>query len=82
MLCGLQGPIKVEGQPYNNVMVPWKDAMDDQSISDVLYYVRNNKEWGNNASDVTPEEVARIRKEVKDHGAAFTADELLKIPVD
>ncbi len=80
VLCGLQGPIMVKNQLYNNVMVPWKDTLKDQDIADVLLFIRKNKEWGNDASDVTAEEVATIRAEVKDH-AAFISSELEKVPM-
>lgn len=82
VLNGLQGPISVHGQNFNNVMVPW-NALSDEDIAAVITYVRGNKDWGNTASAVTPERVKAVREKVKAHPAAFSADELLKVsPAD
>ena len=82
VLKGLQGPITVKGQTFNNVMVPW-NSLSDEDIAAVITYVRGNKEWGNNASAVTPERVKAVREKVKTRPGPFTADELLKIsPAD
>lgn len=79
VLNGLQGPITVKGQNYNNNMVPW-NMLSDEEVAAVITYVRQNKEWGNNASAVTPAQVKAIRDKVKAHPQAFTPDELTKIP--
>jgi mono/diheme cytochrome c family protein len=82
VLNGLQGPIIVKGQTFNNTMVPW-NSLSDEDIAAVITYVRGNKEWGNNASTVTPERVKAVREKVKTRPGPFTADELLKIsPTD
>ena len=82
VLKGLQGPITVKGQTFNNVMVPW-NSLSDEDIAAVITYVRGNKEWGNNASAVTPERVKAVREKVKTRPGSFTAEELLKIsPTD
>lgn len=78
VLQGLQGPITVKGQPFNNTMVPW-NALSDDDIAAVITYVRGNKDWGNNASPVTPAQVKAMRDKVKGHPGAFSPDELLKI---
>ncbi|MGN6554539.1 MAG: c-type cytochrome [Verrucomicrobiota bacterium] len=78
VLNGLQGPITVKGQNYNNNMVPW-NVLSDEEVAAVITYVRQNKEWGNNASAVTPAQVKAIREKIKNHPGAFTADELMKI---
>ncbi len=79
VLNGLQGPITVKGQSFNNTMVPW-NMLSDEEIAAVITYVRQNKEWGNNASAVTPAQVKAVREKLKAHSQAFTADELTKIP--
>jgi len=79
VLNGLTGPIKVKGQDFSNTMVPW-NAMNDEQIAAVLTFVRSNKDWGNDAPAVTPEQVKAIRDKIKGHDAAFTPDELLKLP--
>lgn len=62
-LRGLQGPIEVAGETYNNVMAPLAYQTDEQ-IAAVLTYIRNS--WGNEASPVEPETVAEWR--VKEEG--------------
>jgi mono/diheme cytochrome c family protein len=71
----------VKGASYNNAMVPW-NALSDEEIAAVITYVRQNKEWGNNASAVTAAQVKAVREKVKGHPQAFTADELTKIPAN
>lgn len=78
VLNGLQGPITVKGQTYNNVMVAW-NGLTDEEIAAVITYVRQNKEWGNTASAVTPAQVQAVRQKIKAHPTPFTADELLKV---
>ena len=82
VLDGLQGPIKVKGVEFNNVMTPWRDALTDQQIAAVLTFVRGQKEWGHAAPPVTPEEVGVIRAKTKDRAllGPWTAAELLAIP--
>lgn len=83
VLNGLQGPLTVEGQSFNNAMVPWKDTLSDEEIAAVLTYVRQNKEWGNNAPVVKPERVKAVREKIKGRSQPFTAEELLRIsPAD
>jgi nitrite reductase (NO-forming) len=58
VLKGLNGPIIVNGKPYNNVMPP-QEFTDDQ-VADVLTYVMNT--WGNSDGTVSADEVKRIRR--------------------
>lgn len=62
VLKGLNQPIDVQGQTYNNVM-PSFAQLTDQQIADVLTYVRNN--FGNKASAVTPALVKAEREKIK-----------------
>jgi mono/diheme cytochrome c family protein len=48
----------INGESYQNVMAP-HNWLKDQQIADVLTYIR--KTWGNNADDVTVDEVAKTR---------------------
>ncbi len=82
VLDGLQGPIKVKGVGYDNVMSPHRDSLNDVQLAAVITYVRTQKEWGHTASPVTPEEVAAIRKRTKERSAlgAWTGPELMAIP--
>lgn len=77
VLHGLNGPIKVEGKEFNNVMAPLGALRDDQ-IANAISYVRNS--WGNKASIVTADAVAKIRAETADRKTYWTAAELEKIP--
>jgi mono/diheme cytochrome c family protein len=81
VLDGLTGPITVNGQQFNNVMVPWRDTIqDDRELAAVLTYVRN--EWGNKASEVPVEKITQVREATKNRtGRPWTAPELLQIPV-
>lgn len=78
VLQGFSGPgLKVNGQPFNtgSAMVPWNGLSDDD-IAAVITFVRGNKEWGNHASPVTPEQVRAIRDKLKAHPLPFTPSEI------
>ena len=62
ILKGMDQPIEVDGEDYNNVMASHA-FLQDQEVADVLTYVRNS--FGNKASGVTPAEVKTIRATVK-----------------
>jgi putative membrane-bound dehydrogenase-like protein len=73
VINGLQGPVKVAGQDFNNIMPPHID-LDDQKIADVLTYVRQS--WSNDAEAVTPAQVKAVREKHKDRTTPWTAKEL------
>jgi mono/diheme cytochrome c family protein len=77
MLQGLQGPIQVKGETYNNAMPPWQQLKDDQ-IASILTYIR--AEWGNQAPPITPEFVAQIRESTGVRSEPWTQTELQTIP--
>lgn len=58
VLKGMNEPIEIEGDTYENVMAPHAFLKDDQ-VADVLNYVRNS--FGNKASIVTAAEVKAVR---------------------
>jgi hypothetical protein len=70
----------VSGISAAAVMQPWDKTLTDQRIADVLTYERS--EWGNNASAVTAEQIAALRKELANHPASFTEPDLLGVPAD
>ncbi len=81
VLKGLQGPVTVKGQKFGSaVMQPWDKTLTDQKIADVLTYERS--EWGNNASPVTAEQIAALRKELAGHPDSFVESDLEAIPAD
>jgi mono/diheme cytochrome c family protein len=77
VLHGLQGTVTVKGQQYNNAMAPWGKTLKDEQIAAVLTYVRN--EWGNKASPITKEFVAKVREETKDRTDPWTQRDLQAI---
>jgi mono/diheme cytochrome c family protein len=81
VLKGLQGPVTVKGQKFGTaVMQPWDKTLTDQRIADVLTYERS--EWGNNASPVTKEQIAALRKELANHPESYTEPDILAIPAE
>ena len=82
VLQGFSGPnLVVKGQPFStgSAMVPW-NTMSDDDIAAVITYVRGNKEWGNNAPPVTPDQVKSVRAKVaSSHPLPFSPDEIMKI---
>jgi mono/diheme cytochrome c family protein len=77
VLHGLQGPIKVKGVTYTNIMPPHGAQLKDQEVADVLTYVRHT--WGNQATPVAAEAVAKIRASDKARTAMWTWAELEKL---
>jgi mono/diheme cytochrome c family protein len=71
VLHGLMG--ELDGQTYSGLMLPMK-ANDDQWIAEVLTYIRTA--FGNSASAITKEDVAKIRSATADRLAPYTIDEL------
>ncbi len=79
LLHGLQGPIQVKGNTYNNAMPPWKQLKDEQ-IAAILTYIR--AEWGNAAPAITPEFVKAVRDASGDRSDPWTQPELKAIPAE
>lgn len=78
VLHGLQGPIEVKGQVYNQVMQQWGGALSDKEIAAVVSYIRN--EWGNAAPMIDEAYVTGIRNEFASRSKAWTSEELLALP--
>jgi len=78
LLHGLQGPIEVNGNMYNGNMPAGGGAsLNDEKTAGVLTYIRAS--WGNDAQEITPPMVAKVREAFADRTAQWTADELLAI---
>lgn len=77
LLQGLQGPIQVKGETYNNAMPPWQQLSDEQ-IASILTYIRN--EWGNTAPPIPAEFVAQVRESTGPRSEPWTQPELQAIP--
>ncbi len=71
VLDGLLG--ELDGKTYAGFMLPMK-ANDDQWIAEVLTYVRTS--FGNSASAITKDDVARVRAATKTRAAPYTIAEL------
>jgi mono/diheme cytochrome c family protein len=76
-LHGLMGPLELKGVKYPGQvpMTPFAGMLNDQEVADVLTFVRNS--FGNQASPVSPETVAKVRKATGER-SFYTPEELLK----
>ena len=74
-LLGLTGPIKVRGKVYDGIPMPSNARLSDEDIANILTYVRSN--WGNNASEITAAEVAKVRKEIGTSTTPLDASKLI-----
>lgn len=72
MLHGLKGAI--ENKEYEGVMISMKTNTDEY-IASVLSYIRND--FGNTGSFITPDYVAKIRKETESRKEAYSFEELV-----
>jgi len=63
ILNGMEGSMEINGETYNGVM-PQHSFLSDEQIADVLTYIRANFE--NDASEITINEVAAIRKNLNE----------------
>ncbi|HEY5043698.1 MAG TPA: cytochrome c [Verrucomicrobiae bacterium] len=79
-LAGLNGPIKVKGQPmtFASGMVPIGAALSDAELAAVLTYIRSA--WGNKAGEVTADDVKTIRASLGAHSPPMTSEQLMKMP--
>ena len=75
LLNGMQGPLEVEGEVYNGIMILPPPALTDEQVAAVLTYVRQH--FGNHAEAVTPDEVATVRAANEQEGL-WEASELLE----
>jgi len=76
-LHGLMGPIEVNGVKYpGQVPMTAFKGLSDQELAGVLTYVRNS--FGNQASPITPGQVARERAATKAQEGFLNPAELLK----
>lgn len=64
LLNGLEGSITVNGENYINAM-PQHSFLSNEEAANVLTYIRQN--FGNDASEIKPEEVAAVRNTTRTH---------------
>jgi hypothetical protein len=78
VLKGLQGPVTVKGETFNNSMQAWEGQYTDAQLSAILTYERSD--WGNNVSPIPPEAIKQMRDELKDRKEQWTYAEIMKLP--
>ncbi|MDH5398035.1 MAG: PQQ-dependent sugar dehydrogenase [Cyclobacteriaceae bacterium] len=61
LLHGMEGPIIVNGEPYNNLM-PQHSFLSDKQAAEVLTFIRSN--FGNEAEPVSEQEVQVVRQKL------------------
>lgn len=77
LINGLNGPIEVLGNTYNGNMPAFGPnglALNDRDIAAVITYVR--QEWGNSASEVTPDMISQYVADYGSRTAPWKAAEL------
>lgn len=79
LLNGLQGPVQVKGETYNNAMPPWAQLSDEQ-IAAVLTYIRS--EWGNAAPPITVDYVRKMREATAGRVDPWSQKDLQAIPLE
>jgi len=81
VLCGLRGPIAVNGQSFNPdgalEMPAMNKALDDEKIAGILTFVR--REWREGAAPIEPRIIARIRNSTAGRTDQWTEKELRDI---
>lgn len=81
MLHGINGPFKVAGQTYNQLMPAWNN-LSDEKIAQVITYIR--REFGSlpEGEDgvVTTEMIKAAREQFSGQSVPYTEAELLAIP--
>ncbi|HCU86443.1 MAG TPA: dehydrogenase, partial [Verrucomicrobiales bacterium] len=77
-LKGLIGPITVKGVKYPGQvpMTPFEHLLKDDEIAAVLTFARNS--FGNKASPISAEQVAKVRAVMKDKKDLYNVEDLLK----
>lgn len=76
-LHGVMGPFELNGKKYDG-QVPMTafGMLSDKQVADVLTYVRNS--FGNKASAIHADEVARVREATKGQNGFYLMEQLLK----
>jgi len=76
-LHGLTGEVDVLDKIYNLQMPPQGAMLNDVQLASILTYARSS--WGNKETEVTPAQVASVRKKSANRGEMWTAQSLLKL---
>jgi len=73
-LNGLSGPVKVAGTDWNLSMPAMGAALSDDDLAAVLTYIRTS--WGNNGSEISPEQVKKVRSDLGNRSQPWSIAEL------
>lgn len=61
VLFGLEGPITVRGEQYDEMMDPFAHRLNDREVAAVVNFIRTS--WGNDAPEIEPGLVEELRAE-------------------
>jgi mono/diheme cytochrome c family protein len=75
VLLGLQGPIEVNGERYQNSMPPFRNLRDEE-IAAVLTHERTS--WGNDAPAITADDVRAVRESLGERTEPWNGGDELK----
>ena len=73
-LQGVAGALMVEGKEWNLNMAAMGVALSDSDLAAVLTYMRTS--WGNKASEVTADDVKKVRDAIGGHPQPANAEML------
>jgi hypothetical protein len=62
LLKGLEGPIKINGQPFHGAM-PKFSQLPDRDIASILTYIRQN--FGNHSDSISKTSVTIVRQRLR-----------------
>ena len=80
VLHGLNGPITVKGTTFSSQM-PGLPQLSDEAIGNILTYIKNSKEWGNETGEwITPAHVKAIRDETAGRTKQWVPADLANVP--
>lgn len=71
-LLGVTGPIEVKGEQFNNTMPQL--VLTEEQIAKIVTHIRTS--WGNSASEVTVEQVKKVKESLGGRSESWTAEEL------
>jgi glucose/arabinose dehydrogenase/mono/diheme cytochrome c family protein len=82
VLHGLQGPISVRGESWNNVMPGHLDvpSFNNETASGLLTFL--HRAWGHSGRVIEPEFIEDIREETSEHVGLWTAEELASVDIN
>lgn len=72
VLHGINGPLTVEGKPFNGAMPTFQGQLQDAEVAAVLTHVRS--QWGNTGAPITADAVAAVRKDTASRTEPFKGD--------